>query len=113
MGGVGMIELTEDERAVLHAGVCPRHRDTAPGVYVCQPCEAAGDAAVERILAARTREAVEAALTEFVQWIAVERAYNGSDYLGQSLYNEGINGVLPEWAREFAAALATAKEEGR
>lgn len=95
MGGVGMIELTEDERV----NICCGH-------VACQKT-------VAEHVAARTREAVEAALTEFVQWIAVERAYNGSDYLGQSLYNEGINGVLPEWAREFAAALATAKEEGR
>src|SRR5689334_2904230 len=47
------VALTEEERRILHDGVCRQHRDTVPGVYVCKPCEYAGDEAVERILAAR------------------------------------------------------------
>lgn len=45
--------LTHRERQELHAGVCPAHRDAAPGVYVCGPCERAGDEVVEAIVAAR------------------------------------------------------------
>ena len=42
--------LTDEERRQLHDGVCPRHRDYVPGVYVCKPCERAGDVAVEAIV---------------------------------------------------------------
>ena len=45
-----------------------------------------------------------AALREFVQWVATQRAYNGSDHRhAQSLYNECINAALPRWAEEFIA----------
>ena len=48
-----MSGLTDAERELLHEGVCTRHRDTTPGVYVCGPCESAGDAAVETLITAR------------------------------------------------------------
>jgi len=47
------ITLTDGERAILHAGVCRAHGDTVPGVYVCAPCERAGDDAAARIIAER------------------------------------------------------------
>lgn len=54
----------------------------------------------------RTVEAIRAsAVREFVQWVATGRAYNGSDHPhAQSLYNECLNAVLPEWAEEFLTA---------
>lgn len=51
------------------------------------------------VLAQRDAEVVN----EFVHWVAVARAHNGSEHQhGQSLYNECINAALPEWAREWA-----------
>jgi hypothetical protein len=51
----------------------------------------------------RPERAVRAeALRDFVQWVASNRAHNGSDYPhGQSLYNECINAVLPHWAADW------------
>lgn len=43
-------------------------------------------------------------LDEFVQWVATNRAYNGTDHEhGQALYNECLNVVLPVWAADFLA----------
>ena len=57
---------------------------------------------------------VPAALREFVQWVATQRAYNGSDHRhGQSLYNECLNAVLPQWAEEFIATRPMPPEETR
>lgn len=45
------------------------------------------------------------ALLAFVQWVATNRAFNGSDYRrGQSLYNECINAALPLWAADWLRA---------
>lgn len=66
--GRSVAALTDDERKALHDGVCPNHRDIVPGVYVCGPCERAGDAAVERILAQRAD--VDHAKIEAVRAIA-------------------------------------------
>jgi len=48
---------------------------------------------------------VEDALREFVQWVATQRAFNGSDHSphAQALYNECLNAVLPEWAEQWLA----------
>lgn len=44
----------------------------------------------------------EEGLREFAHWVAVGRAYNGSNHeRGQSLYNECLNAVLPTWVEEF------------
>lgn len=52
-------------------------------------------------------EARREVVREFVQWVASNRAYNGSDYQrGQSLYNECLNGVLGLWAEDFLAELS-------
>lgn len=49
------------------------------------------------------------AVLDFVAWVAVSRAYNGSDYRhGQPLYNTSINAALPEWAVDWIAAEAGA-----
>lgn len=81
--------LTEDERAELR-GFSP----TLPTDLV---------AFVERIKAAARAEA----LREFVRWVAINRAYNGSDHQhGQSLYNECLNASLPEWAEEWLTLSA-------
>jgi hypothetical protein len=59
---------------------------------------------------ARTEAEIKAeGVREFVAWVATHRAYNGSDYPhGQSLYNECLNGELPQWANDWIAdALAT------
>lgn len=48
-----VVTLTAGERATLHAGVCRAHGDSVPGVYVCAPCERAGDEAAARIIAER------------------------------------------------------------
>ncbi|HTW17055.1 MAG TPA: hypothetical protein VMF51_18135 [Nocardioides sp.] len=57
------VTLTAQERRQLHAGVCGRHADTVPGVYVCGPCESAGDRAVEEIVASRLALAADACCT--------------------------------------------------
>ena len=62
---------------------------------VAVPCEA-GQA--ELTLATPA----EIAVTEFVAWVATQRAYNGSDHPhGQSLYNECLNAALPDWADQW------------
>lgn len=48
--------LTDRDRIELHAAVCPRHRDTAPGVFVCGLCESMGDVTVEAIVARHRAE---------------------------------------------------------
>jgi hypothetical protein len=65
----------------------------------------ATDHELAQALAPVVREARVSALREFVQWVATQRAYNGSDHSihAQALYNESINAVLPEWAEEFLA----------
>lgn len=61
--------------------------------------------AVDRILAERD---TAKAVIDFAQWVATNRAYNGSDHQhGQLLYNECLNAVLPTWALEYVAALRT------
>lgn len=48
--------------------------------------------------------AVAATLRDFVQWVAVHRAFNGSDHAhGQGLYDECLNVELPTWAEDFIA----------
>lgn len=52
---------------------------------------------------AQVTSAAREAVLAFAEWVAYRRAYNGSDHTrGQSLYNESLNGVLPDWARAFA-----------
>lgn len=47
-------------------------------------------------------EEVVATLIDFAQWVATNRAYNGSDHEhGQSLYNECLNAVLGQWALDY------------
>lgn len=49
-----------------------------------------------------TAETEAALLRRFVEWIATDRAYNGSDHQhGQSLYNECLNAALPLWVEDF------------
>jgi hypothetical protein len=74
--------LSDEERRMLHEGVCPRHRDDVPGVYVCGPCERAGDAAVERIVA-RHVEAVRADLVGRIEALA-EAGYELVRFYGES-----------------------------
>ena len=62
------------------------------------------DAVLPLIHAERDKARAEV-VEEFAQWVATNRAYNGSDHeRGQSLYNECLNAVLPTWAREFTEA---------
>lgn len=57
-------------------------------------------------------EIVAAEVLDFAQWVASNRAYNGSDHRhGQSLYNECLNAVLPTWAIEFAALADDASSD--
>jgi len=68
----------------------------------------AGARAFERLRDDQRRDAVR----EFANWVATQRAYNGSEHdYGQSLYNECINAVLPTWAEEWAAEQAPVPEE--
>lgn len=66
-----------------------------------------GAAIVERMALDRAERVLDAlsaeVLGDFVGWVATSRAYNGSEHKrGQSLYNEGLNEVLPHWALEWA-----------
>lgn len=64
-------------------------------------------------LAERTRAAVERALREFPEWVATNRAYNGSEWPhGQSLYNECLNAVLSEWAADYLTDAAETPRNG-
>lgn len=95
------MRLTAAEREALHQGVCSRHRDDTPGVYVCGLCERAGDAAVEAILSARLA-AVEALADEWATEgpSLVLHAYGARDV------HEGS--TLERCATELRAALAPA-----
>lgn len=54
------------------------------------------------LLAERDRRVAATAVAEFAHWVAIARAYNGSDHeRGQSLYNECLNAVLLTWAQEW------------
>lgn len=58
-------------------------------------------------LAARVAEAGARAVLDFVHWVAIARAHNGSEHqYGQSLYNECINAALPTWAADYLTARA-------
>jgi hypothetical protein len=93
------VELTDEERARLDASL-KASRNNAYGRLQRL------SSTVESIVAARLADAearAEAAVREFVQWVATSRAYNGSDHhvYAQSLYNDQINDALPKWAEEW------------
>jgi hypothetical protein len=46
-------------------------------------------------------ERVQTGVREFVEWVGHQRAYNGAPDPGQSLYNDRLNAVLPQWAEEW------------
>lgn len=99
--------LREDEREALAAAF---YRAAWLETEVDPPKWAAffGDAmerinpAVEKLIAARVAEAEAREVLDFVHWVAIARAHNGSEHQhGQSLYNECINAALPTWAAEY------------
>ncbi len=64
------------------------------------------------LIAARLAPIRAPTVVDFAQWVATNRAYNGSDHPhGQSLYNECLNGVLPLWALQYARNALDAPQD--
>lgn len=106
-----MTGLTSDERALLYRAWVDDVANNDTWGQGRADIKATEDA-VARIVAERTRGAREQAVLDFTHWVAINRAYNGSDHPhGQSLYNECLNSALPTWAMEYLrAALGGADE---
>lgn len=97
--------LTDAEKRALHEGVCPRHRDSVPGVIVCGPCEVAGDEAVERIIAAHRAAEREAVLAEVER-----RIVNTHTALGRGQFVRGYDMAQRDAARIVTDLRTTGNE---
>lgn len=59
-----------------------------------------------------TNQAGAAAVREFAQWVAGNRAYNGSDFpRGQVLYDNSLNAELPKWVEDWIDERLGASKE--
>lgn len=108
-GEVHLAVLLDDLRAAITQDEARADNSVADFARrLCSP--EVGLSATDREIVARLAEGSaaglgegEAAVRSFVAWVATHRAYNGSNHSphAQSLYNECINAVLPEWAEQW------------